>query len=133
MPEVSMAVLEEIVEELLKRRARRQLRHGAPALAAALGLDGLRGRDVDHGVDDFLGDIGDALGASRQSRHRQDRRRHHDAGGAKADRGQQRTQAMTQGWNRTGHIRSLSCKNGSQFEATVRPNGATAQAFGRYI
>ena len=128
----AMAVLEEIVEEFLERRARRQLRHGAPAVAAALGLDGLRGRDVDHRVDDLLGDIGDAVGAARQGRHRRQ-----DAGdanaGAKADRGQQRAQAMAQGWNRTGHIRSLSWKNGSQFESTVRPNGVTAQAFERDI
>ena len=30
------------------------------------------------------------------------------AGGAKADRGQQRAQAMARGWNRTGHVESLS-------------------------
>ncbi len=65
------AVLEEVVEEFLERRARRQLRHRAPAIAgAALGFDGLRGRDVDHRVDHFLGDVGDAVGAARQRRRR---------------------------------------------------------------
>ncbi len=101
------AILEKIVEEFLERRARRQLRHRAPALAAALGLDSLRGRDVDHRVDHLLRDVGDAVGAPRQGR-----RRHQDAcgakGSAKADRGHQGTQAMTKGWDRTGHVRSLS-------------------------
>src|SRR5207302_1921616 len=59
------AVLEEVVEELLKRRTRRQLRHRA--LAVALGLDGLRRRDVDHCVDHLLRHVGDAFGATRRS------------------------------------------------------------------
>ena len=50
------AVLEEVVEEFLERRARRQLRHRA----ALVGLDRLRGRDVDDGVDHLLGNVGDA-------------------------------------------------------------------------
>src|SRR6516165_4775410 len=63
------AVLEEVVEEFLERRARRQLRRRAPALAE-LGLDVLRGRDVDHRVDHFLGNIGDSIGTARLRRRR---------------------------------------------------------------
>jgi hypothetical protein len=40
---------------------------------------------------------------------------------------------MTQGWNRTGHVRSFSWKAKTEFEATLRPNRVTAQASGRGI
>jgi hypothetical protein len=40
---------------------------------------------------------------------------------------------MTQGWNRTGHVRSFSQEGGSEFDATLRPNRVTAQASGRGI
>src|SRR5882757_2283586 len=52
------AVLEEVVEKFLERRPRRQLRDRAAAAVTALGLDGLRGRDIDDRVDHLLGDIG---------------------------------------------------------------------------
>ena len=65
------AVLEEIVEKFLERRARGQLRHGAtiPAATAGLGLDRLGRRNIDDRIDHLLGDVGDAVGASRKRRH----------------------------------------------------------------
>jgi hypothetical protein len=122
------AVPEKIVEEFLERRARRQLRHRAPALAAALGFHGLRRRDVDHRINHLLRDVGDAVRTPRRGR-----RRDEDAcgaeGSAKTDRGHHGTQAMTKGWDRTGHVRSLSKENGvGNLISTVRLNGATAQA-----
>ena len=65
----------------------------------------------------------------RASAGTEDRRGQQDAGGAKADRGQHGTQAMAQGWNRTGHISSLSSQIGRNLKSTVRPNGVAAQAF----
>jgi hypothetical protein len=38
---------------------------------------------------------------------------------------------MTQGWNRTGHVRTLSQEGENEFDVTLRPNRVTAQAFGR--
>ena len=53
--------LEEVLEELLERRALRHLRK-----RHALGpLEGLAGRDVDHRLDQLLGDRGDAGGSAR--------------------------------------------------------------------
>src|SRR5206468_11690432 len=69
------AVLEEIVEEFLERRTRRQLRDRAAAVAAALGLDRLRGRDVDDGIDHLLGDVGDTFGPAREGGRRYQRPR----------------------------------------------------------
>ena len=87
--------------------------------AAALGLDGLRGRDVDHRVDHLLGDIGDAVRAARQSRRRQDRR-------AQARRrGRSRPAGDAGDSSRLESHRSYSdslLKTGRNFEATVRPN-----------
>ncbi len=60
---LSAAVLEEFLEELLERRTRRQIRRLLRAAARAT-LDLLRGRDVDHGIDHFFGNIGDGLGAA---------------------------------------------------------------------
>ena len=51
-------VLEELVEELLERRAGRQRRHRVVAV-----VDTLRGRHVDHRIDDLFGNIGDVVRA----------------------------------------------------------------------
>ena len=51
--------------------------------AAALGFDGLRGRDVDYRIDHFLRDVGDAVRPPRQGR-----RGNQDGAGPKADRRQ---------------------------------------------
>ena len=120
------AVLEEVVEELLERRARRQLRHRAAAVAAALGLDGLRGRDVDHRVDHLLGDVGDAVRAAREGRRGDER-----AGRAEADRGQPGAQATGSGLWSQRSCRLLS-KRDRISASTVRPNGASgASSCGR--
>src|SRR5437899_2841130 len=100
------AVLEEVVEELLKRRARRQLRHRVPAAAAALGLHGLRGRDIDDGIDHLLGNVGDAVRPARAGRHRRQQ-----AGGTARDRNPHQAQAAAQGGSGTGHV-GLSPKGG---------------------
>jgi len=92
-------VLEEIVEELFERRARRQLRHRFPVAAAALGLDVLRGRDIDDGIDHLLGDVGDAVRPARAGRHRRQQ-----AGGTERDRNPHQTQAAAQGGSGTGHV-----------------------------
>ena len=57
-------VLEEFLEELLKRRTRRQLWHGA----AASQIDRLLGGNVDHGVNDLFGHVGNALRPARRGR-----------------------------------------------------------------
>jgi hypothetical protein len=105
------AVLEEVVEEFLERRARRQLRRRAPALTAgaALGFDGLRGRDIDHRVDHFLGNVGDTVRTARQ-RGRRGQETCRAKACAEADRGHQRAQATAQGWGRNGHISALFSK-----------------------
>src|SRR5712672_786369 len=59
------------------------------------------------------------------------RRRDQGARGAKADGGQQGTQAMAQRRNRTGHVALTPRKMGRDLKSTVRPNGVAAQAFGR--
>ena len=53
-------VLEEFVEKLLHRRTRRQI--GQPAHA---GVDLLRRRDVDDGVDHLFGNVGDVFRSAR--------------------------------------------------------------------
>jgi hypothetical protein len=101
------AVLEEVVEELLERRAWWQLRHRAPvifaavAAAATLGLDGLRGGNIDHRIDHLFSDVGDPVGTARKRRCGE-----RGNGGAKAERRQQRAKAIAQGWNRDGHVRN---------------------------
>ena len=115
-------VLEEVVEELLERRARRQLRHRFPVAAAALGLDILRGRDVDDGVDHLLGDFGDAVRSART-----DRRCRQHAGGTERDGNPDHAQATGQGGSGTDHV--ILSPKGVEIASTVRLNGSEAQAF----
>ena len=61
----AVAVLEELIEEFLERRAGRQLRHGIVAH-----VHGLLGRDIDHRVDHGFRHVGDAIGAARRSGNR---------------------------------------------------------------
>ena len=125
-------VLEEIVEEFLERRTRRQFRHRAPIAAggAAFGFDRLRGRDVDHRVDHLLGHIGNAVGAARERR-----RRHHDTGGAKADakadRGQPGAQATTEGRDRSGHSGSLCLEKRISLARQCAPEQGCRASIGR--
>ncbi len=70
VPSRPTAVLEEFLEELLERRAGRQLRGRAAAR-----FDLLRGRDVDYRVDHLLGDVGNRLRAARRRRRAQQRQR----------------------------------------------------------
>ena len=70
---LAAVVLEEIVEEFLHRRAGRQI-----GQVADVRIDLLRGRHIDHGVDDLLGNVGDVLRSARRCRPRRqndDRRR----------------------------------------------------------
>jgi hypothetical protein len=53
LPLLTAPILEEFLKELLERRTRRQLWHGATASE----INGLLGRDVDHGVYDLFGHI----------------------------------------------------------------------------
>ena len=82
---VATAVLEEIVEEFIEGRIRRQARIALVAvvllrrrLLALLvpAVDGLGRGDVDHRVDHLLRDIGDAVRPARESRLRGTRRHH---------------------------------------------------------
>ena len=66
-------VLEELLEKLLHRRARRQIGHVAHARVHLL-----RGRDIDHRIDHLLGDVGDIFGPARR---RHGGRQHDDRGG----------------------------------------------------
>src|SRR6516225_1448394 len=82
-------------EEFFERRTRRQLRDRAAAVAfdrRGQKRRPRRGRDVDHGVDHLLGDVGDAFGSARVRR-----RRREQGNRAKADRGHEGAQAMAQG------------------------------------
>ncbi len=58
---LAVVVLEELVEELLHRRAGRQIGQLVGAR-----VDFLRRRNIDHGVDDLLGDVGDAVRTARR-------------------------------------------------------------------
>ena len=55
---LAAVLLEEIVEKFLHRRTGRQIGHAADAR-----INLLRGRNIDHGVDHLLGDVGDVLRA----------------------------------------------------------------------
>src|SRR5262249_12652884 len=68
----SAPVLEELIEELLHRRAGRQVGKFGDAR-----IDFLRRRDVDHRVDHLLGNVGDVFWPARGRRLRcgQDQRR----------------------------------------------------------
>ena len=69
------AVLEEFVEELLEGRTGRKLRRRAVAV-----VDRLRGRDIDHRIDHFFGNIGDVVRTARGHRSGKKRDRHHRRG-----------------------------------------------------
>ena len=75
---LAAAVLEELVEELLERRARRQIGH----VGRAASIDLLRRRDIDHRVDHLLGDVGDVVGTARQRRCADQGEQHHDGAAA---------------------------------------------------
>src|SRR5579864_7871543 len=110
-------VLEKVVEELLKGRAGRQLRHGAPALAGtALGLHGLRGGNIDHRIDHFLGNVGDRFRPSRLRGKDRDQHGYSPNTG----RGQQWAQAMTRSFDRNGHVSSLWSKSSGIWRAQCR-------------
>ena len=53
-------VLEELIEELFHRRAGRHV-----GKVFDMRIDFLRGRDIDHRVDDLFGDVGNVVGAAR--------------------------------------------------------------------
>src|SRR5262249_22317657 len=91
------AILEEVIEELLERRTGRQVRHRA----AAAGVDGLRGRDVDDGVDHLLGDISDVFRPASRCRACQQ--------GARGDaRGESERACASQDFDRAEHGGSVS-------------------------
>ena len=73
---LAVVVLEELVEELFHRRARRQIGQLVGAR-----VDFLRCRNVDDGVDDLLGDVGDGVRTARRRRSR----RHEHGGGRERD------------------------------------------------
>ena len=56
----AVVVLEELIEELLHRRAGRQI-----GQVGDMRIDFLRRRDIDDGVDDLFGDVGDVVGSAR--------------------------------------------------------------------
>ena len=76
---VAATVLEELVEEILERRALGQLRHRHRARTFRA-LHGLRGRDVDHRAEQAFGEVGD-----RSRSVRGHRRRHESRNGKRAD------------------------------------------------
>ena len=105
---LAAAVLEELLEELLERRARRQVAAPAapPPLPPPRAFDLLRGRDVDHRVDHFFGNVGDVFRAARR-----------DVGvesaGSAMRRGRNRGQSrlpegMREGGEQAGHGRQIS-------------------------
>ena len=75
---LAAVVLEEFVEELLHRRAGRQVGQVVDAR-----VDFLRRRNVDDGVDDLFGDVGDVV---RTARRRRPRRQEHDRRRKRGDR-----------------------------------------------
>ena len=66
---LAVVVLEELVEELLHRRARRQVGQLFGAR-----VDFLRRRNIDHRIDDLFGDVGDAVRTARRRRLRRQKR-----------------------------------------------------------
>ena len=60
---LAVVVLEELIEELLHRRAGRQIGQFVDAR-----IDLLRRRDIDDGVDHLLGDVGDVVRPARRRR-----------------------------------------------------------------
>ena len=79
------ATVEELLEEILERRAGRQLRQGA----GSRGLDGRRGRDVDDRVRHLLGEIGE--GFRRGGRAPRAAERRHKGERQRRGRGQTRS------------------------------------------
>jgi len=64
-------VVKEILEKIFERRTRRELRQFGRVAVAALALgDGLSGRDVDHGGQQAIGQIGKTLGRRPSPRRR---------------------------------------------------------------
>jgi len=56
-----------------------------------------------------------------------------NARGANRHRGPEKAQATAKGWSGTGHIGFSPGKSGMEYRATLRPNGAAAQACERDI
>ena len=75
---LAVVVLEELIEELFHRRARRQVGQLFGAR-----VDFLRRRNIDHRIDDLFGDVGDAV---RTARRRRLRRRKRDRRRERGDR-----------------------------------------------
>src|SRR5581483_11492488 len=110
---LAAAVLEKLLEELLEGRAGRQLRH-----CVAAQIHGLLGRDIDDGVDDLLGNVGDAFGPTRGSR------RYRPSNCANEQNGSRRTADMCR---HTGK----ECAHGRRFswEAVCRKVALSSRRF----
>ncbi len=92
---LSIAAVEEFLEQLLERRARRELRHVAQPRALLRQV--LRRGDVDHGRHQHVDHVGEALRRiARLGRRDNDRLHHHDAYGGR--HGQCRATAWETPW-----------------------------------
>ena len=98
---LAVMVLEELVEKLLHRRAGRQI-----GQFGDVRIDVLRGRNIDHGVDHLLGDVGDVVRPARRRRpRRQDEQRRRKRGERRQRRAVPRRSGETAGGEMAGKRR----------------------------